>query len=210
MKRLTIQIFLPILLAILGGCSDTPNKSESLGEANAVASSDSMGPAIFKVEDLIRENGWLDGSYYKIRFNYNLTSQKAYTEMLAERMALDSEAYVGETEEQITLAFGMQAMADQLAGLSGQENVLKTVTAIMEKDGTEIGKALRKNPIQVANFNAIVNAKDGDKRIVLWIRDAHKALNDIGLPDGSAVGTKIPRTVTFTYMKTENGWKKVV
>lgn len=172
-------------------------------EAEAVATRDAQGDKLFLTKDLKRENGWADGSNYKIRYQYNLVSRSNYPQMIIQILA-DSADELKNTPKQerdaIKIQLGLSGMLAGMTEAFGGDNPIGNALTLPKKY-PEISDYLQsKNDIY---------RQYTDLRLIGLI-GAYSILNDLGLQISAPAGTTTPREVTLTYMKTEKGWKKVI
>lgn len=176
----------------LVACSNTP---DGVADAKLIADNDAINPRLFMVADLVRENGWQESNYYKIRFNYNLVPQGTYQQVWAEAIknSLNKPEFKGKTSNVVRKDTNLS-------------DFLESVLVIRYKDITErvfrfpeVAEAYRSHG---ANF-------EGDKFVpMLLVLDTDDSFVKLGYTDKIQAGQKIARTVTISYIKTEKGWTK--
>jgi hypothetical protein len=185
------------LLAFMTACSNQPDAADAKRDAELAAKNDLPSEAAFVVSDLKRENGWQEGQDYKIRFTYNLKAKVDYPHLIVDLLK-DSAAEIKAMPEADRNAFRMQiGLSSMVAGMSS--NVPDIEAEIQSyKQYPEILD-------QVRNSRDLQDAELLGSAIYLTT----SVLHDYGIQKGQPAGTNIPRQVTFTYRKTEKGWRKL-
>jgi hypothetical protein len=185
------------LLAFMTACSNQPDAADAKRDAELAAKNDLPSEAAFAVSDLKRENGWQEGQDYKIRFTYNLKAKVDYPHLIVDLLK-DSAAEIKAMPEADRNAFRMQiGLSSMVAGMSS--NVPDIEAEIQSyKQYPEILD-------QVRNSRDLQDAELLGSAIYLTT----SVLHDYGIQKGQPAGTNIPRQVTFTYRKTEKGWRKL-
>jgi hypothetical protein len=185
------------LLAFMTACSNQPDAADAKRDAELAAKNDLPSEAAFVVSDLQRENGWQEGQDYKIRFTYNLKAKVDYPHLIVDLLK-DSAAEIKAMPEADRNAFRLQiGLSSMVAGMSS--NVPDIEAEIQSyKQYPEI-------------LDQVRNSRDLQDAELLGpaIYVTTSVLHDYGIQKGQPAGTNIPRQVTFTYRKTEKGWRKL-
>jgi hypothetical protein len=185
------------LLAFMTACSNQPDAADAKRDAELAAKNDLPSEAAFVVSDLKRENGWQEGQDYKIRFTYNLKAKVDYPHLIVDLLK-DSAAEIKAMPEADRNAFRLQiGLSSMVAGMSS--NVPDIEAEIQSyKQYPEI-------------LDQVRNSRDLQDAELLGpaIYVTTSVLHDYGIQKGQPAGTNIPRQVTFTYRKTEKGWRKL-
>jgi len=189
------------LCTFVAACSDLPDSNQAMKEAEQVASNDAISESLFKVNNIVRENGWAEANRYSIRFNYSLVSQKKYPEMLVEQLKLSADEIKAMSDSDLSalkMQVGLGAMVSGLAEAFGEATPIGLAKSALNKY-PEVNKYLSENSGSFKNDSAV--------KLIALIA-SYNQLSELGLPDDAPAGYVIPRTVTFSYIKTEKGWVK--
>jgi len=186
------------LLASLSACSNQPGADDAKRDAEGVAKNDLPSEAVYVVDDLKRENGWLEGQDYKIHYTYNLKAKVDYPGMIVQLLkesANEIKAMPRPDRAALTMQVGLTSM---MAGMSSD---VPDVKAELEsyKQYPAIVDHIRDSP---------AFREDGDL-LVPSVYLVTALLKSYGVQKGQPAGAKIPRQVTLTYRKTEKGWQKL-
>lgn len=186
--------------SLLAACSDKP---DGAADARQIAERDALDPNMFKVADLVRENGWQQGEYYNIRFNYSLAPQGSYPQMwaLAVKEAADDPDFKSMTTPESVENFIRSTMPGDVMGLQ-RAAVLAMYEPLKARLSKypEVIEAFRVHGAAAFKGNATLEA--------LFMNGTDIRFKEIGYTEDVQAGQKIARTVTIAYMKTEKGWVK--
>ena len=196
-KSVTIFLSLAMLL-LLTGCGDGPSSSAALDDGKTAAMAD-LPSQSFELANLKRENGWKVGENYKIKFTYDFVAKTDYEGVLASLLGESADYYKGiSSGEQMRL----QMVAGFLGGLAagnGSFDVAGTQAILGKFSGM---------PVVTAAIQSNPNFKVDKTSLAVSTYIASNVIKTYGIGKDTVVGTKIPRQITLTYMKTENGWIK--
>lgn len=186
------------LLASLSACSNQPSAADAKRDAELVAKNDLPSEAVYVVDDLKRENGWLEGQDYKIHFTYNLKAKVDYPGMIVQLLkesANEIKAMPRPDRAALTMQVGLTSM---MAGMSSD---VPDVKAELE--------SYKQYPAIVDHIRNSRDFKEDDNLLVPSVYLTTALLKSYGVQKGQPAGTKLPRQVTLTYRKTEKGWQKL-